>query len=334
MIQNRFITAGLVSILVKCNIIEALAVGETAPGNGWYYSGDGGYENLCPISPCANDCTLGNYRFGCYSNSSGTCVSCNNKPDNSYYITKGNFESDCTWVCDSGFIQSGSICIENSKCTKSIPMNSAYSNTAYPNCDHKCNAGYFNLETATNPTACTACQAGQYSSQGATACTLCSAGTFSNYVGSPGKVNCLPCSTGTYSTNSGASQSDVCVSCQAGTYSTAFGADTASTCHACPEGTYSTSIGANTEEICSMCVAGKYTGIAGMLACVDCDAGTYAANTGTSKCTVCPTNSYTSTAGMVSCKPCEYCNEPGIYRNGCGPVSSGYCTACTNAAVQ
>lgn len=323
-------------ILIVCIVLpfsmDSL-VGAVAPGDGWWYSDNGGYENNCPISACQTDCNTGYYRSGCSGTSSGSCVPCVNKPANADYSTRGNLISDCTWACISGFIKSGSICVENTKCTKLIPQNSTYSNTAFPNCDHQCNAGYFNAQTTINPTSCTVCQAGSYSLQGYTACTVCPVGTFSIVVGSPSAVNCQECSAGTYSINTGASQPLVCINCQAGTYSTVSGAGTATTCHPCPEGTSSASIGAISSSVCSSCATGKYTNTTGNAVCVNCVAGTYASGLGSSKCVVCPLNSYASTSGMSSCTPCEYCNTPGIYKTGCGPVSAGYCTVCTNFAV-
>lgn len=334
MFQNKILKAGIIFLLIKYGLVDALAPGEIAPGDGWYYSGDGGFDNLCPISQCQNNCTIGYYHAGCSGNSSGRCISCDNKPVNSYYNTKGNFISDCAWTCDSGFIQSGSICIENSKCTKSIPLNSAYSNAAYPDCEHKCNAGFFNPQTSINPVSCTTCQAGTYSSRGDTTCTLCPGGTFSNYVGSPSIVNCQACSAGTYSTFTGAQQPTVCLNCQVGTFSTAIGAAAESSCHACPEGSFSTSIGANNAAVCALCATGKYASVTGRSVCTSCDAGSFASGTGTARCTQCPANTYAPEIGMISCTRCEYCSTPGIFRTGCGPVSAGYCTVCFNPAVQ
>ena len=308
-------------------------VGAEAPGDGRWYSDNGGYENNCPISVCQTDCNIGYYRSGCSGNSSGSCVPCGNKPANADYSTKGLLISDCSWACSNGFIQSGSTCVENTKCTKSIPQNAIYSNAAFPNCDHQCNAGYFNAQTSTNPTSCDICQTGSYSLQGSTTCTVCPVGTFSTVVGSPSAVNCQECPIGTYSANTGASLSTVCINCQAGTYSTAAGGGASSTCHPCPEGTSSASIGAISASVCSSCAAGKYTNTTGNAVCVSCIAGTYASGIGSSKCVACSLNSYAPVSGMVSCTPCEYCITPGIYRTGCGPVSAGYCTVCTNSAV-
>ena len=305
------------------------------PGEGYFYSNHGGFSNSCPIDTCESNCSIGFYRSGCFGNSSGTCVECNNvKPANSSYSTKGGLVSNCEWTCDTGFTNQSSTCVSNSKCGKSggIPANSVYSNTDFPDCEHQCNAGYFNAQASVNPTSCSVCAAGTYSAQGATVCSDCPTGTYSTMQASPNVRNCDSCLAGKYSVTAKASQSSVCASCQAGTYSTTIGASSASFCQGCPAGTASLSQGANNVAVCTACDAGKFTNTTGNTVCTNCAAGTFMNVTGATKCFNCDPNTYAATAGMSACSLCEYCSH-GNYRSGCGPISAGFCDACSNTMV-
>jgi hypothetical protein len=332
MLQSLISAMGIILLLSSYG-----PVGAVAPGDGWYYSDNGGYENSCPVRPCQTDCNVGYYRSGCSGNSTGICIPCNNnKPTDSYYSSRGNLISDCEWACDAGFVKSlsGLACVSNTLCTKTIPQFATYSNANAPNCDHQCSSGYFNAQASTNPTSCSVCPAGTYSQQGATTCTACPTGTFSVIVGSSSSTNCQLCPAGTYSTSAGASHPSVCLNCQAGTYSNEAGAGTVLACQLCPMGTASASTGASSADVCLPCTAGKYSDVTGRTVCTSCTAGTHASGSGSSKCTACIPNFYAPSSGMTSCTPCEICNTTGVYKAGCGPISSGYCTQCTNPEVQ
>ena len=299
-----------------------------APGVGWYYSSHGWYNSSCKVSQCETDCNTGLYRSGCSGNSTGDCVACTNGPQFSTYSTKGNLISDCAWNCNAGYIRSDQTCVVNSACTKEIPTNSVYSDTNYPNCNHQCNAGYFGTPV-TNPVSCAACLTGTFSVQGETVCTACAAGTFSTVPTSPSINNCQNCDAGTYSASTGASLSSACIRCQAGTYSGSTGSVV---CEDCPTGTSSAIEGANSFAVCSACAAGKFTNTSASIACSTCGAGTFSPS-GATKCFNCAPDTYASSSGMGGCLPCAICNTPGIYRYGCGPVSTGACISCSNPAV-
>lgn len=322
-------------LLLLPHCCRALLPGEVPPGNGFFYSDNGGFFNNCPIDNCKLDCDIGHYRFGCFGNSSGTCVACNNaKPDNSSYSTRGDTTSNCAWECDANFTKQGSICVSSSQCNKAggIPANAGYSNTNFPNCEHQCNAGYFNSQASVNPTSCSVCAAGTYSLKGATVCSDCQTGTYSTTEASPSSLNCQSCTSGKYSVTPRASLPTVCTSCQAGTYSTTAGASSASVCQGCPAGTSSPSLGANNVAVCTSCDVGKFTNTTGNTACINCAVGTFMNVTGATKCYNCNPNTYAATTGMSACALCEYCSR-GSYRSGCGPVSPGFCDACTNPMV-
>ena len=316
-------------LAVLCVMLSNYCLGVLVPpGDGYFYSTHGWYNNSCEISPCLNNCGTGFYLSGCSGNTTGACVDCNNKPADSSYITKGTLISDCTWSCNSGYIRSVDSCIPNNACTKPKPQDSTYSNTNYPNCDHQCNAGYYGA-LATNPISCSFCLAGTYSLQGATVCTLCPAGTFSTVVYSPSSVNCDNCAAGTYSANAGANLASACVQCAAGTYSL----QGATMCVECPTGTSSAIPGANSASVCSPCGTGKYTNTTGRIACENCNAGTYAGSGGTTKCSTCAPDTYSPLPGASACLTCEWCTTNGLYKSQCGPVSAGSCVSCANMMV-
>jgi hypothetical protein len=312
------------SLLVVLGILLSNHCLGIPPGDGYFYSTHGWYNNTCEVSQCLNTCNIGQYLSGCSGNNTGACESCNNGPEFSSYTNKGALISDCDWVCSGGYILSGNSCIQDSLCNKEIPPYSSYSDSNYPNCDHQCNAGYYGA-LATNPPSCNLCLAGTYSLRGATVCTLCPAGTFSTVVYSPSSANCEKCAAGTYSANAGANLASVCVQCAAGTYSL----QGAITCVECPAGTSSGVQGANSASLCASCSTGKYTATTGRIACVNCNAGTYAANVGTTKCAVCTPDTYSPLPGASACLACQYCTTNGLYKSQCGPVSAGGCVSCT-----
>lgn len=324
-------------LLLLFHCCLSLLPGEVPPGNGYFYWDDGGFENNCPMDTCKRDCAVGFYRSGCFGNSSGSCIPCNNaKPGNSSYTTNGGLVSDCAWDCNTGFTKINLTCVSANQCNKlgGIPANSVYSSTSNsPNCDHQCIAGYYNAQASTNPTSCSACPAGAYSSQGATVCSDCQAGTYSTVLASPNNLNCQSCVPGKYSPTARATSISVCISCQAGTYSTTSGASSSSVCQGCPAGTASQALGANNAAACVVCVVGKFSNTTGTTSCTNCAAGTFMNITGATKCYNCNPNTYADITGLSACSLCQYCSQ-GNFRSGCGPISAGFCDACSNPMVQ
>ena len=332
-------TNSLKLLEVLCFHLIVLLVVTTAnvtvyPGEGKFYSDHGGFLNLCPVQSCdPSRCNMGFFLSRCGGNFSGICAPCNNsKPANSDYSTRGGLISDCEWSCVAGYTVYQGACASTSSCSKPKPTNSDYSSAA-PECDHKCNAGYFNSLTAINPTSCTSCQEGSFSNVGATICTNCQAGTFSTVSASPNIQNCQQCLAGRYSTTSGASISSVCRTCQAGTYSSKLGASTASDCQGCSPGTASSSEGATNIGTCVQCGTGRFTNTTAQTSCIECARGTYVSTSGATKCFNCDPNTYADRTGMSACSLCEYCSF-GNFRSGCGPISEGFCASCSNPLVS
>ena len=63
-------------------------------------------QSLACTEQCSADCNVGEYRLNCggpsHSTSGGSCVSCTNLADGSYFSTSGGFTDTCTQtVCDT-----------------------------------------------------------------------------------------------------------------------------------------------------------------------------------------------------------------------------------------
>ena len=120
----------------------------TSDGNGrnsCTWACDSGYEPTG--SDCSRICAVGKYRRHNY------CLSCRNKPSNSYYTSNGAIRSNCSWSCNSGYTESGSSCtrvtcgvgqyLSGSSCRSCTnkPSNSTYTSTGNT-CSWSCNSGY------------------------------------------------------------------------------------------------------------------------------------------------------------------------------------------------
>ena len=210
-------------------------------------------------------------------------------------------------------------------------------------CTQDCPQGFQDSDCA-NPTACVACQTGEYSAggispagqctecaagwadedfDGATECTACSPGFFAG----AGEGPCTGCPAGLYTPVARGGSIAVCDMCQVGQYSgigsrncefcLAGQADTdvnASTpCITCPVGTYA---GCG-EAVCSECVAGQVDlDLDSATPCTACASGTYweaATALNVSRCLVCPAGradgDADSTTGCVECVIGEYAAE-------------------------
>ena len=69
-----------------------------ALGQGQYYSGQGYFNNSCPITQCATDCGVGMYRSGCANASAGVCVTCTGLVPGNSWTTQGYLNNSCQQV--------------------------------------------------------------------------------------------------------------------------------------------------------------------------------------------------------------------------------------------
>ena len=76
--------------------------------NSCYWACNSGYEYKG--NRCRRICAVGKYRRHNY------CLSCRNKPSNSYYTSNGAIRSNCSWSCNSGYRKEGDSCVYSFGC--------------------------------------------------------------------------------------------------------------------------------------------------------------------------------------------------------------------------
>ena len=113
-----------------------------------------------------------------------------------------------------------------------------------------------------------------------------------------------------------------CTPCNAGEFKNWFGEN----CAACPTGSYS-SFGSS---LCTSCETGKYSNQTGQSSCVECGAGTYnfdSGSTSSSSCLDCPSGTYLPFSGASNSSDCIDCSS-GRYGTGSGKTDDDECALC------
>jgi len=177
----------------------------------------------------------------------------------------------------------------------------------------ECPGGTANpLTGSTSSDDCIQCRAGTYSEfeVAAAVCANCSASANSparsdnstdcicnaGYTG-PDGGHCPSCVRGTYKATNGSAP---CVICPRNTYSTVLASDS-DTCLQCPNHTSSPD---GTASIAG-CICNP--GFTGVDVCVECVAGSYKPENGSSPCTLCPHGTYSTQSQQVSISTCLQC---------------------------
>ncbi|GMH77627.1 hypothetical protein TrLO_g10306 [Triparma laevis f. longispina] len=161
-------------------------------------------------------------------------------------------------------------------------------------------------ETGSSVEVCLDCVAGSFSEQGSTYCNICSFGKYSSIA----SINCTSCPSGKFITDDSVTATlhadlAACIDCEAGKIANA--PITASNCDICAFGKYSSIASIN----CTSCPSGKFITDdsvtaalhADLAACIDCDAGTFASEYGSSSCDICSFGKYSSIAS-INCTSC------------------------------
>ena len=222
----------------------------TIGGLNRWYTGNGGYNNNCPIATCDTTvCPNGYYLSGCGGTSAGDCssVCTNTKPSNSVWSSNGGTSATgCSWECAVNYELSGGGCVlkqcaANSKASVS---NSAFltgTDGQFPTCKYQCNAGYMGVGTSSDlrgPSSCSICQAGTAAAAGATSCFECGPGLYSASAGSSACSICDPnylkYSLG--ARNTGCSDCTLCAA--AGSFKNSCGGASAGGCDPCTNSRY------------------------------------------------------------------------------------------------
>ena len=267
-----------------------------------YYIPSSAGSSAC-TEQCSADCNVGEYRLNCggssHSTSGGSCVSCTNLADGSYFSGSGGFTDTCAQTsCDTASCVAGEYL---SGCTGSN------AGTCIP---------------------CTGLSAGEYwtsnggrtdSCQKSSCLTDCGEGNYRQGCGntSPGScTSCVAdCGVGNYRQGCENLSEGTCTTCASDCGSSQFrlgcGDLEEGTCTACDT---------------NSCAAGQYLNGCSNLeagACVEC---TNKPSTGNYY--------YSSNGGLVdACQylVCETGCGVGSYRHGCEGASAGACTTCSNA---
>lgn len=153
----------------------------------------------------------------------------------------------------------------------------------------------------------TACEDGEgvYTLGSNSFCLSCPVDLVST-IGDNGVRTCGECPAGQYN------EDGQCNDCHRGTYNDLVGAKE---CKTCSPGTYGTLSGAKTAaETCVDCGAGTYALQPGSSFCPPCPSGTIDAGTGKEECTPCPAGQFSTAAadGMQKCQACpegHFCAE-------------------------
>ena len=210
-----------------------------------------------------------------------------------------------------------------------------------------CVAGTYLADNATsrehhvNPSNCSICRVGTWSTEGSSVCTSCTPGTYlsddqNNAAAHDSISDCIVCSAGQWSEIKAASHCSACnagtfltddkliannhnsplhcITCGAGRWSQAG----AAACTQCVLGMYLDDDGSKPElhdsdTDCSVCRAGKYTEETGSRACMSCAAGKFLSDDGVSApahdsqsdCLVCTAGKYNEDQASPACIDCQ-----------------------------
>merc|ERR1711871_1939329 len=96
-----------------------------------------------------------------------------------------------------------------------------------------------------------------------------------------------------------------CQRCEPGKYQDEIGASTCKACMSCPNGIPRHSCSFGSEGVCPSCAPGRYIKA---MACRDCGAGWYSAESDSANCTKCEEGKYQLQAGKTYCESKVPCN--------------------------
>lgn len=105
-----------------------------------------------------------------------------------------------------------------------------------------------------------------------------------------------------------------------------YGAFGSEPCFACDAGTFAANPGSTA---CEPCGLGTFASSAGSASCQECAAGSFAAQQGSAACSPCETGRFTDFSGATACQDCP----PGYFSDQPGQTSCLLCSAGTFAAV-
>jgi hypothetical protein len=267
------------------------------------------YQNAVEQASCKSClmCSAGKFRTGCAGPSGGSCQKC---PKGHFKATKGQWDHQCS-VCAAGRhspTEGGKVC-------------------------PKCSKGRFQPTSGQATCAtCGTCPSGKYrtgcSGTSGGSCASCAIGKYKTSA-ADGAWNhgCVKCKPGHYAL---ATEQATCKACGPGRFQLSSGQAWCDDCQKCPAGRFRNKCGGTFEGDCVQCAPGQFKFDAGAswdATCSDCASGRFAASSGQSTCHDCQNGSYATKSGQRACNACERCSA-GLFRDGCGGMSSGQCLFC------
>ena len=280
-------------------------------------------------------CRAGTFSSLLGQTSNQTCTAC---VAGKYAATHGNTaESNCT-QCPAG-TYSGAVEATSAESCVSCGAGTYQAGsgaTAVSACT-ACGAGKYSAQIGgISEGVCVSCVAGTWSQESGMSsgdsCVLCAVGTFSSALGASSASTCLLCGPGKYMSLEGANAETQCELCGSGKYLPGSGSTSAATCRECGEGKYGLTTGSALESSCVWCVSGKISNVTGAqseatctdcalgkyrvntalqgetyTACVECAAGTFAHDTGSSVCAKCAAGNVSTGVGATSPDTCVKC---------------------------
>ena len=356
-------------VSVVIGAVFLAAVQAQAPGK-YYSGSGSAADGTCPMTSCPMDCQPWQWRKGCTFNSSGYCTDCTGLGTDKYFVATGGLTDSCTQTsqrtCSAGFVNLNKNSTFEGSCTPCTSISAGYYFTTPASPRSTC----ADQTAPRNPCAVGYKDDNYNNQYLAPSCTLCTGISAGYYWVSrtPGQCTSDPkptCSTGFALTSyTDPFVNGTCVACTAvqnqyfvpNPVASATCSMQACTDSGCQIGEYRASCGGSFAGVCTKCTNGNasqiYTSTGGLnnICLVDgcqktCDKGQFIAGCGVpgnrltdltcQNCNNSRTNYtyYTGMGGYLidSCPttPCPTCPW-GFYTLGCGDLSAGVCSRCTN----
>lgn len=208
--------------------------------------------------------------------------------------------------------------------------NNGLTDDLHPTACKACEMGQYSRwsfkHSASDRQHCISCPKGQYQNEeGQSECKYCGIGKYLNSFKAKNIDDCIACQEGKYghsNEKNGGTSNEHCILCPKGRFNDNKGVTSLNNCIHCPIGQYGPLLGAVHITQCLKCSSGKYSNIIGITAsedCFKCSVGFFSNTMGASSCVWCVPGRYNNEIGQTSCKMCS----PGKFSTYCSIYSAG-----------